>query len=921
MAVTGRQADASLQRPVVPFTEAGGSGLQIEFGYHLDGGSWSGREAALGFIRTGPEGLLSILETRSGLLARVTEQPARIARLYSVLEQMDHAQSWFHHSFITDGWATAARLLTISDELREAAVAARVLENQGESGTHPTDELTTRIAGMIGVARAADVIPGGQAERFARVLEELTRPEDQRIAGVLDLEIAVDLPEGYLPPIWQAILKTLHECGSQIRYAPEDESGEGSTPSTTILKTRDEWEAAHYAAAYLSPLITHRETNADTTDHADLALLVSGDAGALDTTLSRYGLPATGTGRSSAARWQLQILPALAATFWQPVDPHAIAEFLQLASGIIRRDSAAAILHALENHPGVGGESWKGAIEKIRAAGGEEEADRLHTYFAGELFTEEDGIPVSILAERLTWLRSQLGKQLQESEIAGVAVAQIKQLEQAVRILRPDPTAKVTRPLLESILRSVIHPVSAAAPESAAPWAVCRSIEGVRPETRRLLWWSPVDSRRSAVAMFHHSEIATLAAHGYVVETPSETRRRQRYYAKRLLTRGPRELLLILPERIRGEQAEPHPLVGELLLSAPDQITEIDTRSADTEMLLFGSSLSRQRVYPDSPAGAETTVTVRPGTIPFPGRLSYSGINSLLGCPMQWTLRSRARLRRTYGHALPTGNQMLGTLTHKIVETLVSEHLQDGLLPKESGRLAGELFDRLLPEMAAEMLLPGKHLQRERAKDTITGAVAALEQTVRRLGLLIVQSEQSLHAPWKLSVGNQQIDIDLNGFADLELTDAAGAPFVLDLKYSYGRKHYTALVERGEAIQLATYARLIEHHRSRSARGAGYFLLPTGSLITSSELAGEQALEATRTTDEVWKQAEKTVAGALTAVGSRGEVMVTGLLEQEPDADADTRRQQAEGREEIYQEPPCTFCDFGVICGLTRGQP
>jgi hypothetical protein len=831
---------------------------------------------------------------------------------------MDADDAWFHDSFSVDPWATAQELLAIADELREAGVAHRALADSAPADVGSGGDPSPRIAGMTRVAEEAEAVAGGTPDRFARVLEELHRPEEERIAVVSDLEISVDLPYDYLTPIWQAVFDALRRCGGAVSFA-DAASLSGDGPEVTILRTGDEWEAAEYVAAYLSANLEDGPQSEPTREESGVALLIEADATALDHTLSKRGLPLTGATLSSSARWELQLLPAFLSTFWTPVDPHAIAAFLSLASGVVRKDVASAILWALQEHPGVGGPKWRKAMQKIGNAVDEAEADRLDRFFSRELFDEERGIPLAALSERLTYLRRRLAIRLDSSELAAVAITQTQQLEGALGRLFSGSEARVSRTFLERMLRTVVRPVALGEREGAAPWRVYRNLESVPPKEKLLLWWSPTDPQGSGAARFTGEEIQILGSLGYTVEESAQRRRRHRYYARKFLTHGPEKLLILLADRLRGEPAEPHPLVEELRSTAGKRVTELDSRESAESIPLPRKRIALEAVARELPAEAPVTIGVSSGAIGYPKRLSYSSIRSLLGCPMQWSLSEHAGVGRTYGVSLPRGNQMLGTLTHRIVELLITENLKDGALPDRTERLAGELFDRLLPTMAAELALPGRHLARKRHRATVVRAVAALRDSIEALGLSVVAVERFLKATWRLSVGDDRLEIELVGPADMELADAQGRPFVLDLKFSYSQKHYVDSLERGEAIQLATYAWLIEQDRGESGSGTGYFLLPTRRLVTSSQLAGSGAISSARPTVEVWKRTGRSVAAALDALHQKGEVLVTGLLEREEGSDPESRRAEAEAAEELYQAPPCKFCDFSLICGLKRG--
>lgn len=52
--------------------------MKIQFGMYLDGVVWSNKEASLGVVKTGPTGLLNILETKLGISKPETHPVYRI---------------------------------------------------------------------------------------------------------------------------------------------------------------------------------------------------------------------------------------------------------------------------------------------------------------------------------------------------------------------------------------------------------------------------------------------------------------------------------------------------------------------------------------------------------------------------------------------------------------------------------------------------------------------------------------------------------------------------------------------------------------------------------------------------------------------------------------------------------------------------
>ncbi|MEN6350957.1 MAG: hypothetical protein ABFD08_16375, partial [Syntrophomonas sp.] len=81
--------------------------MKILFGMYLDGAVWSRQPSCLGQVRTGPRGLLTILETRLGLSGLNVHPVTRIDEYMKRMSHIDHESAWFHKSFAVDPWSTA----------------------------------------------------------------------------------------------------------------------------------------------------------------------------------------------------------------------------------------------------------------------------------------------------------------------------------------------------------------------------------------------------------------------------------------------------------------------------------------------------------------------------------------------------------------------------------------------------------------------------------------------------------------------------------------------------------------------------------------------------------------------------------------------------------------------------------------------
>ncbi|MDA3951068.1 MAG: PD-(D/E)XK nuclease family protein [Spirochaeta sp.] len=891
--------------------------MTIYFNTEWDGAPWSDQPAALGTLKTGPLGMLSVLESRCGTSGTHLPHAARVAGTMAALAQLP--ADWFSSSFASDPWATAVELLSFRDELLTARIAAGCTDP-----VHHPALPRTRLQTLTALTDNPHMPGDGLPDRIIDTLHELRSAEFCTLHPMQDLRIVVEEPQALLPPVWRTLFDALPAAGGVVEYVADTgtDTDAGLTSghraaALTVVTATDEWQAAEHLASLLS--------NLEETDPAaarGLALVVSGDGDALDWTLQRRGLPVTGVSGESAARWGLQILPAFLSTLWSPADPLAIASFLSLAAGLVPAAVSRELLHALSEHPGTGGKKWTTALEKITAANDRETADLYDRFFSGELYRPDAGVPVSVLDERLAWLHRLLAGHIDRRETVRVILGHIAELRGILGRLSTDPACQVPRALLDRIVGTVVHPVSAGRDAHAALWSVHRSSATVPSATDTLVYWNCTDAEPAVAHRFTDQERELLAKAGYLLESPEIVRSRREWNRHRALSVPERHIVAFIPQQIRGAETESAPWLAELERALSDAVSSVDLSAEQSTVDIAGITVVREESVPAVPQEPASVHHVPPGAIGYPETLSYSRIQSLIGCPVQWTLGTITQLSEASNVSLPTGNQMIGTLTHKIIERIAEEHAPEGVLPEDSGALAATLFDELVPAMAAELLLPGRGLARQRYREVVIAAVTALREVILRLGLTITQVETFLKASWELSIDadTSTLTVTFRGPADMELADEAGNPFVLDLKYSYGETYYTDLVSRGQALQLASYAWLIEQHSRRRAIGSGYFLLPRHRLITDSPRAGDDAVASHRTLAEIWRRGEHSVIQALRRLHTDGIVAVTGLQEAEGDDAAGGREETIEESGGLYVKPPCRFCDYPVICGYRRGQ-
>ena len=167
--------------------------MRIVFGMQLDGSVWSDEDSSIGVVKTGPLGLLSILETRLGT-GRELEHPVhRIDQYMKRLQLIDRESIWFHKSFSIDQWSTARQLLEWRDELVEA----------GWDGCAISSD-SPRLAALVELESVESTLSYGQSDRLRSVIKSLKSNMPAHIESIILTE-----PLIMLPLIWQSVLELL----------------------------------------------------------------------------------------------------------------------------------------------------------------------------------------------------------------------------------------------------------------------------------------------------------------------------------------------------------------------------------------------------------------------------------------------------------------------------------------------------------------------------------------------------------------------------------------------------------------------------------------------------------------------------------------------------------------------------------------
>ncbi len=906
---------------------------------YLDGTLWSSDGASIGELQLGPAGMLSLLETQLGLTGLTAHPAARINQYLQRLEAADHDDAWFHASLGADGWSTAKQMLAWRDELIEAG-----WEGQAETSDSP------RLQALAELERGDSPLAPGREDRLR---EALRRMED--IPSVAIVEVHLVEPLELLPSVWQKVFGQLEDKGVMIEPAadmqhlerssnlasmqamlgdePETETISDGDDSLILVKAADEWEAADNLAMWLA---------AEAGANQDVTIICGADTDVLDLALQRHGLPQLGDSESSRWRASLQVLPLVLANAWNPVDVQRLVELLSLPMAPIPHYAARWLFRALGQEPGVSGGAWNRALneiavehEEIALKKGQADAQKEAATFVTELdallatdrYSPETGIPEDMLKQRCQWVIEWLAWRIDSEPMMAEAVSHAREMQKLAT-----GKGNIPRVALERMLDSVIG-TGAVAPdrfEQVAPWRVVDHPGQLTRSSRAVIWWGFTEASAKSSVYWSESECESLRRFSIEPEDSKTYRAREARAWRQGFRAAEEHLLLFSPAQIHGEPVYHHPFWDEIHNAAvkahPDRsedavigslIQDCSELHDDGSWRLAGRTISLEKAEQAERAAITDTHEIPRNTLVPPASLSYSRMSAMLGCPMNWALKYHARLRVPDTLSIPTGNQMIGSFCHRIVEELYAEPGRQWT-PEDAQTKALELYDSLVGSMASELLLDGKELDNKRYRLAMGNAVKQLVAAIDRYGLAVEKTEERLEGDLK--------GIPFVGFADLVLRDQHGHLFVLDLKWSMARRYYRDLVKEGSALQLATYAWMMRAADGERWPDSGYFLLAAGELISDSALLRDEALEADYSLSEIWERGVEhwnvrfrdVNGGRLEASGVTERLLSEelGLNERKVRSN---RKSKCDAQNMVYEQPPCGFCDFSSLCGLAGG--
>lgn len=824
--------------------------MNITFGMFLDGAQWSVKSASLGEIICGPGAFLAQLEQRTGLSGVEISLPERINEYRAKIESIN--PEWCRASFQLDSWSTAKQMLALRDELYL-------------NGWNGADGNSNRLKALARIEKSAPPLSSGIPDRMKRLLAEL---EKFTFSDTLCIRDDFEL----LPFYWQKIINQLGKCGMKIIVLPPEEN---SSPEIIKVSGNNEYVLATELCRYLSA-----------GDNQRVALICEGKSEVLDGILRRFGKGMIGNTQSSRWRESLQLLPLWLETLWKPFNPLRFLELLTLPHSIISANVARALIKALQKAPGINGIEWSQAWENIKndiqkntngfyknTKAEIEKIAALQKFIEQECFTiaPNTGALEKTLIERCEYLEKHLAPQIEKFPELAIPVTHagiLKKIAANKGIINKVALAR----MLDSIVSTGTTPGTDK--RQVTDFAVFSHPGMISGKFDTVLWWNCIDRGHSKGTAWSADEIDMMPGFNRSKERKLENNAWQ--MAKNA---AQKEFIAFIPQQIEGETVFHHALLDDPAIVS---IEPVPSEKLVTPKGIWQLGSRKKKLTPGKQTSNSTVPLDCGAEIKVARRLSYSQLNTFLSCPRQWLFQDYLALQKPAAMTLPTGAPMLGTLAHKVVETLYCG--TEKISADEAKRDAGRIFDKLIPAMAAELLLDGRNIERDRFRKTLVDSIYSLVSEINRRNLRVKGCETKLS-------GNFE-GIDFIGFSDILLEDKNGKAFVIDMKWSTSGSYEKNLKEN-KALQLATYSWLLSPENMDVE--CAYYLFPKQKFIHQPD-ADWQTL---------WQNARQCWAERMAAL--RSNKLEKGISDEKKLQDSPLPLKLTAG---------CDYCDFAALCDI-----
>ncbi|MGB5324785.1 MAG: PD-(D/E)XK nuclease family protein [Pseudomonadales bacterium] len=864
---------------------------------------------ALGEASVGPQGLLSLLETRLGLAADDAPFSRRLIQYLECLEETCHPAAFYAASYQADPFSVARTLLQWRDQWYLAGWQGRFADNAPQ-----------RLLDMAAVELlAAGQVDFNTGQRIQRVIDLL----DSDVIAIESIILQDRLVD--FPALLQSLIAAIGAPVSEAAIvAPAAQPGSDlhalqrylldAQTSTLALKGDHSVFALRSGVASDTAVVLAAHASTLAGQGKQPALLAESRGALLDEALASLGEPRVGFHARSSARPLFQVLPLALELLWAPLDAGKLLQFLAQAKGPLPARARRRLARCVTQSPGVGSDRWCEVVAGTLADTETEKrgalSDAIRFWLEPQRYAVEAGAPFEVLSERtqrvLDWL---LGSREQEADAAtrnyyAVAISQAQEFIAALERLRAAGRAQLTRDNVLRLLDDVKGSGAALADHQAelrpgrATVLRAQHSGAFHQPVQEVIWWDCQASDRVGRWPWSAVERDALFAAGVELQTEeAQLDWLGQAWLRPILCASERCVLVL------HDDVDRHHPIWDRLSANVSGLPEYQFDSVEARELL---QLPFDDVSLQTLPAASRWWQLPAGTdIPARDTESYSSLSAYLYSPYEWLLRYPARIRPGMIEALSDGGRLRGNIVHRLIERFFAAHEN---IQRVDRAVATSWLDQQLPllieQEGATLLASGRQAECAEFIARVQEALQALLQHLQQAGVQSVQTECHARAPF---CGGQ-----LAGYIDLLARCELGEEIIVDVKWG-GRRYQRTNLREGNYLQLAVYAYL-RSESDGAARNANlsYFIASDAHMLNldhklfpNAEIVQSEACE---NWAKLWQRFETTWHWR-NAQQAAGLFEVTALH-----IEPDQRSIPPEGALAVPDSSD-SFSDYGVLTG------
>lgn len=870
--------------------------------------SSDGNDVMMDTIVANTIGLVNLLELRLGLHYENVPEQERVAHYYDAVcrYMVDHPNNVMAASFKTAGLSTAKAMLSWREELR------------GADWDFDGEDISKRLAVLIGVEEHFRKQDGcDMAGRLHIVTDQVALQE----LDCKDIDIEMTVAKDLLKPTTKALIETLESYGAKIKQitgVSNTDNNLGKVRKLIVSKQKGTlkldknddsiqiWKFAddRLACEYLS------YNNLE-----DVDVWINADNKQMDNWLMLMDKALTGSVTAGCTPQLTQLFVMGLGLFANPLNVNTLIEWLNMPVHPIDKFFRSSLADCIVTEGGYRNEACKTKItqfvegkfvylddeekllseeeqEKIRLRDKKKRQKQVSIFLpsleSSNTINTED--VKQFVIELSSWARQRAHLMSDETDneqwveqLMTVSVMcdafhillgtlntntiDYKTIDSWMSTVYEKGT--YTNAIAERGCRTVVD--SPAKIASVAKKTIWMGVDGDASQSQECAFLYPSEKAKLVEQMYIHpwAEDAENNYHEQVMMTPLR------------MTSG--QLILVVRERIGGEQTLKHPLIVRL----EKQVENIDDFVVRPSIGV--KERNKVEIVENGGVAAELHFE-HADKIQWPDHLSPTSIGTLAEHPFDYMMERLLVITNDGKAKMADAKTTKGNVAHEVIEVLFAPRDERRYSTPEEieSRIQKEYEEaylKVLEAKGAVLQLAENKLAEKLLHEQLHSCLDSLLEILKENELKVTGCELNVECQMNLGLPkatDKEGDIkerDMVGFIDMTLEDKDGHPIVFDFKWTTWANGYQEKLSENRSVQLELYRMMLGRKKKDEVKRVAYFLMPEARLYSQEEFKGRNCYQLTpANNDNIVEQLKQSAKYRIKQI-KNGVVETNGLFE------------------------------------------